>query len=100
MAGSFKDSIKSNINLKNKTVYNKEHKNKFEKNSDEIKEENSTFVLKKKVDDKKGKKVFNVYMKPELLKELDRASKRSGWSRNELVNKMIEYCIDNLKIEE
>lgn len=97
MANNFKDSIKSNLKLDNKAVDKNEHKNLDAADNNE---ESSSFILKKKVDDKKGKKVFNVYMQPEKLKELDKISKRTGWSRNEVVNKMIDYCIDNLKIED
>ncbi len=59
----------------------------------------TAFVLKKKADDKKGKKTFNVYMDADRLKELDKACKKSGYSRNELVNAMVEHCINNLKLE-
>lgn len=58
------------------------------------------FILNKKVDDKKGKKAFNVYMQPDLIKELDKISKKSGYSRNELINLMCKYCVNNLEITE
>jgi hypothetical protein len=58
------------------------------------------FTLKKKLDDKKEKKAFNVYMQPELIKELDKLSKKSGYSRNELINLMCEYCVKNLELIE
>lgn len=91
MSNNFKDSIKNNISDP-----------KIDKvQSDNVSAEDSnTFLLKKKVDDKKGKKAFNVYMEPDILKELDRVSKKSGWSRNELVNKMIQYCLTNVEIVE
>jgi hypothetical protein len=58
------------------------------------------FLLKKKVDDKKDKKAFNVYMYPDLIKKLDKISQKSGWSRNEIVNMMCEYCSDNVELIE
>lgn len=100
MANNFKDNLKGNINITN------EHKevegntnitNESINTNDSI---DTTFVLKKKTDDKKGKKTFNVYMDADRLKELDKACKKSGYSRNELVNIMIEHCINNLKLEE
>ena len=95
MANNFKNNLKSNININN------ENKAAAVEDINVASESiDTTFVLKKKTDDKKGKKVFNVYMESDKLKELDKACKKSGYSRNELVNVMIEYCIDNLKLEE
>lgn len=61
---------------------------------------NTKFVLRKKSDDKKDKKAFNVYMQPDLIKELDKLSKKSGYSRNELINLMCDYCVKNLELIE
>jgi hypothetical protein len=61
---------------------------------------NTKFVIKKKVDDKKDKKAFNVYMPDSLVKDLDRISKKSCYSRNELINLMCEYCVNNIEIVE
>lgn len=94
MANNFKDNLKGNIKINNENKHVEENTNVTNDNID------TAFVLKKKADDKKGKKVFNVYMDPDKLKELDKACKKSGYSRNELVNVMVEYCINNLKLEE
>ncbi|MBZ9637577.1 hypothetical protein [Clostridium sp. FP1] len=94
MSNNFKNNLKSNINITN------DNKPVVEDTSIAIDSADSMFVLKKKIDDKKGKKVFNVYMESDKLKELDKACKKSGYSRNELVNVMVEYCINNLKLEE
>lgn len=96
MKPNFKDNIKDNINNQETPKNESSEIKDFTPSNDT----NSTFVLKKKVDDKKGKKVFNVYMDPELLKELDKLAKRTNWSRNELVNMMCQHCINNLKIDE
>ncbi|AKN34260.1 hypothetical protein Ccar_25885 (plasmid) [Clostridium carboxidivorans P7] len=67
-------------------------------NIDTSNDTNNKFTLKKKLDDKKEKKAFNVYMNPDLIKELDKISKKSGYSRNELINLMCEYCVKNLEL--
>jgi len=59
---------------------------------------NTKFVLKKKVDSKTNKKAFNVYMLENLIKNLDQLGKKSGYSRNELINMMCEYCIQNVEL--
>jgi len=98
MNKNFKDNLKGNININNdKDKVNGNTNVNIESN---INTESNMFVLKKKQDDKKDKKVFNVYMMPEKLKELDKACKKSGYSRNEMVNIMIEYCLDNMKLED
>ncbi|MCB2313772.1 CopG family transcriptional regulator [Clostridium tagluense] len=94
MSNNFKNNFKSNINITN------DNKPVVEDTIIPTDSADSMFVLKKKIDDKKGKKVFNVYMESDKLKELDKACKKSGYSRNELVNVMVEYCINNLKLEE
>jgi hypothetical protein len=94
MANNFKDNLKGNINI------NIENKKTVENTNIDNDTADTTFVLKKKIDDKKGKKVFNVYMESDKLKELDKACKKSGYSRNELVNVMVDYCINNLKLED
>lgn len=92
LKNDFRDSIKSNINISSNT------------NIDLDKPEDAenripVFKINKKIEEKKNKKAFNVYMDPVLIKELDKASKQTGWSRNEIINKMCDYCIKNIKIE-
>jgi hypothetical protein len=98
MNKNFKNNLKGNININNDKDKVKDNTNiNIESN---INTESNMFVLKKKQDDKKDKKVFNVYMMPEKLKELDKACKKSGYSRNEMVNIMIEHCLNNMKLED
>ncbi|ACT33585.1 CopG family transcriptional regulator [Clostridium botulinum] len=92
MSNNFKDSIKSNMNIKN------ESNEVICKSNTNIK--NETFVLKKKEDEKSGKKAFNVYISEEKLRELDKMSKKSRYSRNELVNLMFDYCLEHWKVED
>lgn len=106
MKSNFKDSIKSNINTSLQNKENTKNSNLTSTdNTNIIKDETvessiSPFTIAKKLEDKKGKKAFNVYMDPNLVKELDKVSKRTGWSRNELINKMCDFCIKNIKIKE
>lgn len=58
------------------------------------------FTIKKKTDDKAGKKSAQVYFEPETLKTLDKLSKKAGYSRNEMINKMVDHCISTFKLEE
>ena len=92
MSNNFKDSIKSNMNIKN------ESNEVICKSNTNIK--NETFVLKKKEDEKSRKKSFNVYISEEKLRELDKMSKKSRYSRNELVNLMFDYCLEHWKVED
>ncbi|MFT5875901.1 MAG: hypothetical protein ACI8WT_004901 [Clostridium sp.] len=62
MANNFKDNLKGNININN------EKKTEVENTKVASESIDTTFVLKKKTDDKKGKKVFNVYMESDKLK--------------------------------
>lgn len=106
MKNNFKESIKSNINSQYQNVEQNNSKgltstDDININKDENADNSSTlFTISKKLDDKKSKKIFNVYMEPNLVKELDKVSKRTGWSRNELINKMCDFCIKNINIEE
>ncbi len=52
--------------------------------------------IKKRGED--GNKVISVRVKEDILNELDRISKESNYSRNELINLILRYGIDNLEI--
>ena len=60
---------------------------------------NDEIIIKRKTDDKKNKKSFNVYMEPELVKVLDKISKQAGYSRNELINFYCDYGASKTKVE-
>lgn len=55
------------------------------------------FKIGKKKETKVEKKPFPLYVYETTKKELDDIVKKTGYSRNELVNKMIDYCLDNIK---
>ncbi len=52
--------------------------------------------IKKRGED--GNKIISVRIKEDVLNELDRISKESNYSRNELINLILKYGIENLEI--
>jgi len=42
-------------------------------------------------------KAFNVVMRESLASQLDKLAKEKNYSRNEIINIMCEYCINNMK---
>lgn len=45
-----------------------------------------------------GNKIISVRIKEDILNKLDRISRESNYSRNELINLILEYGIENLEI--
>lgn len=52
--------------------------------------------IKKRGED--GNKIISVRIKEEVLSELDRISSESNLSRNQLINLILQYGIDNIEI--
>ncbi len=52
--------------------------------------------IKKRGED--GNKIISVRIREETLIELDRVSKECNYSRNELINLILRYGIENLEI--
>lgn len=93
MKGNFRDSIKNNIKSE-----------MSEAKKEEPKEEpkitgSGKFKISKKKDEKAVKKTFNLYMNENLVKDLDQICKKTGYSRNELINKMCDFCVSNIDFE-
>ena len=57
---------------------------------------NNSLKIKKRGED--GMKIISVRIKEDTLKELDRISKESNYSRNELINLILQYGVENLEI--
>ena len=93
MSKDFKSNLITNIE---KTTEKKEPTKK-EIPSDT--RQNLKFKLSKKEKAKVNRKSFPIYMDAEKIKELDKICKKTGYSRNELIDKMISYCIQNIEIE-
>lgn len=45
-----------------------------------------------------GNRIISVRIQVDTLNELDRISKESNYSRNELINLILKYGIENLEI--
>ena len=56
------------------------------------------FKLANKKEDKRQRKSFPLYMENFKIKELDKVCNRTGYNRNELINLMIDFCLDNLDL--
>lgn len=55
-----------------------------------------TLKIKKRGED--GNKIISVRIREDILNELDRISRESNYSRNELINLILKYGIENLEI--
>lgn len=58
---------------------------------------NEPLKIKKRGED--GNRVISVRISNETLAELDRIAAESNYSRNEIINMMIRYGIENIIIE-
>ena len=54
-------------------------------------------VIKKRGED--GNKKITVRIKEDILKELDRIAGESNYSRNELINIILDYGVHNIEIQ-
>ncbi|MBQ5592162.1 MAG: ribbon-helix-helix protein, CopG family [Clostridia bacterium] len=52
--------------------------------------------IKKRGED--GNRIISVRIKEDILHELDRIAEESNYSRNELINLILKYGIENLEI--
>ncbi len=52
--------------------------------------------IKKRGED--GNRIISVRIKEDILRELDRIAEESNHSRNELINLILKYGIENLEI--
>lgn len=52
--------------------------------------------IKKRGED--GNKIISVRIRDDILKDLDSIAKESNYSRNELINLILKYGIENLEI--
>ena len=59
--------------------------------------EKKPLKIKKRGDD--GNRVISVRIKETTLAELDRIAAESNYSRNELINIILEHGINNIEIE-
>lgn len=57
---------------------------------------NEPLKIKRRGED--GSRIISVRIREETLAELDRLSAESNYSRNELINKILEYGISQIEI--
>ncbi len=95
MKNDFKNNIKNSIKKENQeSISNTDIK---EENQESISNTIIAFKIGKKQEDKSVRKSFPLYVDGEIQKELDKIVKRTGYSRNELINMMIQHCLDTLE---
>lgn len=58
---------------------------------------NEPLVIKKRGED--GNRVISVRIREDILNELDRISSSANCSRNELINIILEYGVNNIVIK-
>ena len=56
-------------------------------------------IKKKKLKGEDGYKTFSIRVKEETVNELDRLSQETNRSRNELVNILLQFAIQNCEIQ-
>ena len=56
-------------------------------------------ISKKTLKGEDGYKVFSVRLKDETVQRLDELSQNSNRSRNELINTLLDYALDNCEVK-
>ena len=56
----------------------------------------NSLKIKKRGED--GNKIISVRIREDILSELDRIAKESNYSRNELINLILQHDVENLEI--
>ena len=60
---------------------------------------NKLIINKKSLQGEDGYKVFSVRIKNETIMQLDNMSKETNRSRNELINLLLDFAINNCEIK-
>ena len=90
MNGDLKGKIKSNVKGESEVAIS-------DTNTIDDTKNNKAFIIGKKPRDTVKRKPFPLYLDTNMKKELDSIANKTNYSKNELIIKMIEFCIDNLK---
>ena len=61
--------------------------------------EEKLIINKKNLKGEDGYKTFSVRLKDETVDKLNKLSKETNRSRNELINILLDYAIDNSKVK-
>lgn len=94
MSNDFKNNITNNIKKENeKSISNTDTTNDIKVDE----KEPMRFEIGKKQEDKNDRVQFPFYTDKTKQKDLDKVCKKTGYSRNELINMMIDFCLENIK---
>jgi len=96
---NLKDKIKNNIKNENVTLIS-EPNIKAEAETSIKETDIKKFKIGKKQEDKEGKTSFPFYTTNTKKKDLDKICKKTNYSRNELINLMIDHCLENIEFED
>lgn len=66
----------------------------------QMKKPKQKLVITKKLKGDDGHKTFSVRIKDETVERLDDLAKRTNRSRNDLVNMLLDYAMENCETEE
>ena len=58
---------------------------------------NEPLIIKKRGED--GNKIITVRIREDILAGLDRLANESNYSRNELINIILDYAVKNIEIQ-
>ena len=61
--------------------------------------EDKLIINKKNMKGEDGYKVFSIRIKEDTVNRLNTLSKDTNRSRNEIINLLLEYALDNCKVE-
>lgn len=65
-----------------------------------MKEQKQKLIITKKLKGEDGHKVFSIRIKDETIARLDEIAKKTNRSRNDLINMLLDYGMDNCEISE
>jgi len=65
-----------------------------------MKEPKEKLIITKKLKGEDGHKIFSVRIKDETVERLDDIARKTNRSRNDLVNILLDYAMNNCSIED
>ena len=100
MAKDFRESFNRSLSGVVKSLAEEKLEETIEKKEETNNENNSKFRLKRKQKNKENKVQFLMYVNEDFLEKIERLAKKLNYRRNDLIIKMIDYCIENFEFEE
>lgn len=59
-----------------------------------VEDKDPVFIVEPKTKKKNTRKTFPVYMEESKVNKIDRICNKTGFTRNELINKMVDFALD------